>query len=38
MYQTQVSTRKRQAIEDMVGVFSYKFKKAEIKELHAKIA
>ena len=43
MYQKQVSTWKRHAIEGMAGVFSDKVKKAEtkdgeIKELHAKIA
>ena len=37
MYPKQVSTWKRQAIEGMAGVFSDKVKKAEIKELHAKI-
>jgi transposase len=34
---TQVSTWKRQAIEGMAGVFSDKIKKAENKDLHAKI-
>ena len=38
LHPTQVSTWKRQAIEGMAGVFSDKVKKAEIKELHAKIA
>ena len=42
LHPTQVSTRKRQAIEGMANVFSDKVKKAEkkdgeIKELHAKI-
>ena len=42
LHPTQVSTRKRQAIEGMAGVFSDKVKKVEnkdgeIKVLHAKI-
>ena len=43
LHPTQVNTWKRQAIEGMAGVFSYKVKKAEnkdneIKELNAKIS
>ena len=37
LHPTQVSTWKRQVIEGMAGVFSDKVKKAETKELHAKI-
>ena len=37
LHPTQVSTWKRHAIEGMAGVFSDKVKKAEIKDLHAKI-
>ena len=42
LHPTQVSTRKRQAIEGMLGLYSDKVKKAEnksgeIKELHAMI-
>ena len=37
LHPTQVSTWKRQAIEGKANVFSDKVKKAENKELHAKI-
>ena len=37
LHPTQVSTWKRQVIEGMAGVFSDKVKKAETKDLHAKI-
>ena len=37
LHPTQVSTWKRQAIEGVANVFSDKVKKAESKELHAKI-
>ena len=37
LHPTQVSTWKRQVIEGMAGVFSDKVKKADTKELHAKI-
>ena len=37
LHPTQVSTWKRQAMDGMASLFSDKAKKAEIKELHAKI-
>ena len=37
LHPTQLSRWKRQAIEGMAGVFSDKVKKAETKELHARI-